>query len=67
MLKICSFCYVAPVDMPFCFLIQNFAKIRKSVDELWEKAIFQMADTAILNFKNFNFGSRDCNLVHYLL
>jgi len=22
-LKICSFCHVAPVDLPFCFLIQN--------------------------------------------
>ena len=36
-LKICSFCYLALVDMPFCFLIQNFAKIGQSVDELWPK------------------------------
>jgi len=58
--KICSFCHVAFVGMPFCFRVQNFAEIRKSV-ELW------LAATAILNFKNFNFWSRDCNLVHHLL
>jgi len=28
-LKICSFCHVALVDMPICFLIQNFAEIGK--------------------------------------
>jgi len=32
--KICSFCPVALVDMPFCFLTQNFAEIGQSVDEL---------------------------------
>jgi len=47
-LKICSFCHMAFVDMPFCFLVQNFAEIRKSVDELWKKAIF-------LNFLKFQF------------
>jgi len=26
-LKICSFCQVAFVGMPFCFLVQNFAEI----------------------------------------
>ena len=36
-LKICSFCHVALVDIPFCFLIQNFAEIGQSVDELWPK------------------------------
>jgi len=30
------------------------------------KAIFKM-EAAILNFKNFNFWSRDCNRVQYLL
>jgi len=39
-LKICSFCHVAFVDIPFCFLIQNFAEIRESVDELWPKKRF---------------------------
>jgi len=33
-LKICSFCHAALVDMPICFLIQNFAEIGQSVDEL---------------------------------
>jgi len=33
--KICSFCHVAFVGMPFCFLIQNFAEIGQSIDELW--------------------------------
>ena len=32
-----------------------------------KKAIFKMAAAAILNFKNFNFWSRDCNLVQYLM
>jgi len=42
--------------MPFCFLVQNFAEIRKSVDELRpKKAIFKMAAAAILNFKKFQF------------
>ena len=38
--KICSFCHMAFVGMPFCFLVQNFAEIRKSVDELWPKKRF---------------------------
>ena len=33
LLKICIFCFVALVNMPFCFLIQNFAEIGQSVDE----------------------------------
>jgi len=33
--KICSFCHVAFVGMPFCFLVQNFAEIRQPVDDLW--------------------------------
>jgi len=54
--------------MPFCFLVQNFAEIGLSVDELWpKKAIFKMAAAAILNFKNFNFCLRDCNRVQYLM
>jgi len=62
------FCPVALVIMPFCFLIQNFTEIGQSVDELWpKKAIYKMAAAAILNFKNFNFWSRDCHCVKYLL
>ena len=54
--------------MPFCFLVQNFAKIGQLVDELWpKKTIFKMAAAAILNFKNFNFWSRDCHRVQYLM
>jgi len=37
---ICSFCHVALVDMPCCFLIQNFTEIGQSVDELWPKKRF---------------------------
>jgi len=33
-LKICSFCPAALADIPFCFLIQNFAEIKQSADEL---------------------------------
>jgi len=67
-LHICIFCPVALVSMPFCFLIQNFAEIGLSVDELWpKKSIFKMAAAAIFNFKNFNFWSRDCNRVQYLI
>ena len=36
-LKICSFCHVALVYIPFCFLVQNFTVIGQSVDELWPK------------------------------
>jgi len=32
-----------------------------------KKAIFKMAATAMLNFKNFNFWSCDCHRVQYLL
>jgi len=32
-----------------------------------KKAIFKMAVAAILNFKNFNFGSSDCKQVQHLL
>jgi len=39
-LKMCSFCHVAFVGMPFCFLVQNFAEIIQSVDELWPKKRF---------------------------
>ena len=39
-LKICSFCHAARIDMPFCFLIQNFAEIGQSIDELWPKNRF---------------------------
>ena len=31
------------------------------------KAIFKMAAATILNFKNFNFWSRDCHRVQYLM
>jgi len=34
------FCPVAIVSMPFCFLIQNFAEIGQSVNELWPKKLF---------------------------
>jgi len=33
--KIGSFCHVAFVGMPFCFLVQIFAEIGQTVDELW--------------------------------
>jgi len=36
-LKICSFCHVHLVDMPFCFLVGNFAELGQSIDELWPK------------------------------
>ena len=39
-LKICSFCHVAFDGMPFCCLVQNFAQIAQSVDELWPKKRF---------------------------
>jgi len=59
---------MAFVGMTFCYLTENFAEIGQSVDELWpKKAIFKMAVAAILNFKNFNSWSRDCNRVQHLL
>jgi len=62
--KNCSFYLVALVDMPYCFLIQNLAEIGQSIDELWPKKRFQ---DGVLNFKNFNFWSRDCHRVQYLM
>jgi len=38
--KICSFCHVARVDLLFCSLIQNFAEIGQSVNDLWPKKRF---------------------------
>jgi len=38
--KICIFRPVALVDLPFCFLMQNFAEIGQSVDDLWPKKRF---------------------------
>jgi len=54
--------------MPFCFLIQNFAEIGQLLTRVMaKKSIFKMAAAAILNFKNFNFWSRDCYGAQYLL
>ena len=39
-LKICSYCHMAFVGMPFCFCTQNFADIGQSVNELWPKKRF---------------------------
>jgi len=39
-LKICSFCHAARINMPFCFLIQNLAEIGQSIDKLWPKKRF---------------------------
>jgi len=49
-LKICIFCHAARIDMPFCFLVQNFAKIGQSVDELWPKTDFQDGGRCHLEF-----------------
>jgi len=35
-----QFCHVALVDLSFCFLIQNFAEIGQSVNNLWPKKRF---------------------------
>ena len=47
-LKICIFCHIAFVGMPFCFVEQKFAEIRKSVDEL--KSDFQDGGRRHLKF-----------------
>jgi len=48
--KNCSFCHVVFVGMPFCFLVQNFAEIEQSVDELWPKSDFQDGGRRHLEF-----------------
>ena len=48
--KFAVFFHVALVDMPFCFLIQNFAEIGQSVDELWPKIDFQDGSRCHLEF-----------------
>jgi len=56
---------MAFVGMPFCFLVQNFAEIRKSVDELWPKKRFsRWRPPPSLIFKNFNFWSRDYSICY---
>jgi len=55
------------ISMPFCFLVQNFAEIGQSVDELWPKTIFKMAAAAIMSLENFHFWSCDCHWVQYML
>jgi len=54
-LKIGSFCHVALVDMPFCFLVQHFAEIGLLVDELWPKSDFQDGARRRLEFQKFQF------------
>jgi len=50
----CGRCRQSALGMPFCFLVQNFADIGQSVNELWpKKAIFKMATT---NLKILIFG-----------
>ena len=49
------FCTVALVSMPFCFLVQNFAEIGQSVDDLWPKSDFQDGDRRHLEFLKFQF------------
>ena len=44
---------VSLVDMPFCFLIQNFAAMGQSVDELWPKNDFQDGGRRHLEFPKF--------------
>jgi len=63
------FCPVALVSMAFCFLIQNFARWNRTIGRWFmaKKAIIKMAAAAILYFKNFNFWSRDCNRIQYLM
>jgi len=41
--------------MPFCFLVQNFAEIGQSVDELWPKSDFQDGGRRHLEFKKIHF------------
>jgi len=36
-LNMCCFCHVAIIDMPWCFLVQNFTEIGQLVDQLWPK------------------------------
>ena len=64
-LKICSFCHMAFVGMPFCFPVQNFAEIRKSVDELSPKNRFsRWRPPPSWILKNFNFWSHDYSICY---
>jgi len=65
-LNICGFCHLALVDMPFCFLIQNFAEIGQSVEwsmSYGQKSDFQDGGRRHFEFKKIQFWSRDCNQV----
>jgi len=41
--------------MPFCFLVQNFAEIGQSVDELWPKTGFYDGGLRHLEFLKIQF------------
>jgi len=41
--------------MQFCFLVQNFAEIAQSVDELWSKSDFQDGGRRHLKFQKLKF------------
>ena len=67
-LKICSFLSRSPCQHAVLLFHTKFhwnRTIGRWV--MVKKAIFKMAAAAILNFKNFNFYSRDCNRVQYLI
>jgi len=53
--------------MPFCFLVQNFAEIGQSVNELWPKKRFPKWRPPPSWILKFNFWSRDCHRVQYLM
>ena len=48
--KICSFCHAARIDMPLCFLIQNFAEIGQSSINYGQKTDFQDGGRRHLEF-----------------
>ena len=67
-LKICSFCHAAFVGMPFCFPHTIFRRNRTIGRWVMAKtAIFKIRSPPSSIPKNFNFWSRGCNRVQYLM
>jgi len=54
-IKICNFCYVTFVGMPFCLFAQNFAEIGKSSMIYGHKSDFQDSGRRHLEFQKFQF------------
>jgi len=65
-----KFAFFVPLPLSTCRSASSYKISLKSDNRSMiygQKTIFNMPTAAILNFKNFNFWSRDCHRVQYLM